>query len=64
MDQGAKFMADVIKNNSILTRLDLSFNSIGNVGIKGSHTSPLLPHTWELAGPSTAEQSHLWCVRI
>ena len=34
-DEGAKFMAEVIKHNSILTKLDLSDNGIGDQGIKG-----------------------------
>lgn len=56
-------MADVIKNNSILTRLDLSLNSIGNEGIKGAHTCPLLPRSWVLAKePNDSKEIRLRCI--
>ena len=33
MDEGAKFVADIVKHNSILLKLDISHNAIGNVGV-------------------------------
>ena len=33
-DEGAKYVADIIKQNSILTKLDVSCNSIGSSGLK------------------------------
>ena len=58
-DEGAKFMAEVIKHNSILTKLDLSHNGIGDQGIKGKYKPSRSLHRSVCVPP--IEQKQLRC---